>query len=113
MRQELCYAPCYKFMASLNIRVDPETEAFVSRLARVRGQTKSKVVRDALAALRKRESGKQRTLPPAQAMAEIIGCWDSGGMRLSENTGQKFFDLLRAERNASRSGRRRPARRSD
>ena len=100
-------------MATLNIRIDPETEAFLNRLARGRGQTKSEVVRDALAALRKRAGRKQRTLPPAQAISEVIGCWDSGGMRLSENTGQKFFDLLQAERDVSRSGRRRPTRCSD
>jgi hypothetical protein len=100
-------------LASISIRVDPETEAFLTRFARVHGQTKSEVVRDALAALRKRASGKRDTLPPAQAMADVIGCWDSGGMNLSEDTGQKFSDLLRAKRNVSRSGRRRPARRSD
>jgi hypothetical protein len=38
------------------------------------------------------------------AMKHAIGCWDSGGARLSEATGEKFRVRLRARR-TSRSRR--------
>ena len=99
-------------MGALNVRVDAETAALVERIARQSGRTKSEVVREALIALV--EQGK-RTSPraPAEAMAHLIGCWDSGGMRLSERTGERFAALLREKQHAHRTGRRRPVSRAD
>lgn len=99
-------------MSALNVRIDPQTAALLDRVARESGRTKSEVVRDALETLGARES---RTAPPspAAAMAGLIGCWDSGGMRLSERTGERFARLLQEKSNGHRAGRRRPARRAD
>jgi ribbon-helix-helix CopG family protein len=81
-------------MSTLHIRVDAETAALVERIARQSGRTKSEVVRQALAVLRK-HAKRTSTTAPAEAMAHLIGCWDSGGMRLSERTGERFAELLR------------------
>jgi len=99
-------------MSVLNVRVDSRTAAFVDRIARESGCTKSDVVRQALEALR--EQGVRRAaMAPAEAMADLIGCWDSGGQRLSERTGERFAQLLRGKRDGHRAGRRRAARRAD
>ena len=99
-------------MSELNVRIDAEMAALLERVARQTGRTKSEVVRDALETLRERDSrvvGKR----PIEAMAALIGCWDSGGMRLSERTGERFAQLLKEGRHAPRTGRRRPTRRVD
>jgi len=41
-------------------------------------------------------------------MAGLIGCWDSGGARLSERTGERFARLLQEEKHPERTARRRP-----
>ena len=103
---------CYKIdMGALNVRIDPKTAAYLERIARETGRTKSEVVRHALEALR--EQGTSTAVPPAETIAHLIGCWDSGGMRLSERTGERFAQLLRDEKNAHRAGRRRTARRAN
>jgi hypothetical protein len=40
---------------------------------------------------------------PYDLVAHLIGCVDSGGARLSENTGEKFAKLLREKADARRS----------
>lgn len=98
-------------MSALSIRVDPETAAFLECAARQTGRTKSELVRQALEALRNQEA--QPVMRPAAAMTGLIGCWDSGGMRLSERTGARFAQMLQKQRHEHRTGRRRPARRAD
>ncbi len=98
-------------MAALNIRIDAQTAASLERIARERGLTKSELVRQALATLQKQE--KLDTRPSlAVRLAHIIGSGDSGGMQLSERTGERFTQMLLEERNAKRTRRRRTARRS-
>ena len=99
-------------MSELNVRIDPEMAALLERVARQTGRTKSEVVRDALQTLRGRDAGEVGKRP-LEAMAGLIGCWDSGGLRLSERTGEQFVQLLTERRHAKRTGRRRPARRVD
>jgi hypothetical protein len=99
-------------MGALNVRVDPQTAAFIERVARESGLTKSEVVRQALATLRE-QGARPSAAAPAAAMAHLIGCWDSGGMRLSERTGERFAQLLRERKYANRAGRRRSTRRAD
>ena len=99
-------------MSELNVRIDPEMAALLERAARQTGRTKSEVVREALATFCAR-APRVKTKPPAEAMAGLIGCWDSGGARLSERTGERFAQLLKQGKHAQRTGRRRPARRAD
>jgi hypothetical protein len=99
-------------MSALNLRVDAGTAAFLERVARQTGRTKSEVVRDALEALRKEEA-QPKAAPPSETMAYLLGCWDSGGMNLSERTGERFARLLQERKNDHRTGGRRTARRAD
>src|SRR5579862_9382206 len=101
-------------MAALNIRIDAETAAFLDRIARESRLTKSEVVRQALATLRKQTAQTAKSKrTPYELMAHLIGSWDSGGMNLSERTGERFARMLQENKNANRSRRRRPARRSN
>jgi hypothetical protein len=87
----------------LSVRLDGKTETLVGRLARKRRQTKSEVVRDAIGVLAKQEAGADGRKRPYDLVAHLIGCVDSGGARLSENTGEKFARLLREKAHARRS----------
>jgi Ribbon-helix-helix protein, copG family len=99
-------------VAALNIRIDAETAAFLDRIARERGLTKSEVVRQALATLRKQKTpGTGAT--PYELMAHLIGSWDSGGMQLSQRTGERFARMLLEKKNADRTRRRRSTRRAN
>jgi len=83
--------------------MDARTESLLARLARKRRQTKSEVIRDAIGVLAKQEEkggGKKR---PYDLVAHLIGCVDSGGANLSQNTGEKFAKLLREKARARRS----------
>ena len=99
-------------MGALNVRIDPQTAAFLERVARERGLTKSEVVRQALATLRAQDKGPSRKTP-YELMAHLIGSGDSGGMNLSERTGERFTQMLLEERDAKRTRRRRSTRRAD
>jgi hypothetical protein len=99
-------------MSELNVRIDPEMAALLEREARQTGRSKSEIVREALETLRTRGS-RGAVKPPAETMADLIGCWDSGGARLSERTGERFARLLQEGKHAQRTGRRRPARRAN
>lgn len=99
-------------MGTLNVRIDAETVALVERIAHERGLTKSEVVREALATLREQRTESTRRTP-YELMAHLIGTGDSGGMQLSQRTGEKFARLLQEIKHAKRTRRRRTARRAD
>jgi hypothetical protein len=88
-------------MGTLTVILDPETEAILKRLARQSGNTKSEVVRKALLSLHKRQSRRTGQLRPFDLVEDVIGCWDSGGLGLSQRTGERFAKLLK-ERAARR-----------
>jgi Arc/MetJ-type ribon-helix-helix transcriptional regulator len=95
-------------MTTVNVRVDAETATFLERLARETGRTKSEVVRDALQALREHRA-RSAPLPPSQTMAHLIGSWDSGGLQLSERTGERFAEMLKEKKQTRGARRRRSA----
>jgi hypothetical protein len=97
-------------MATVNIRVDAETAAFLERTARQTGRTESEIVRQALAALR--ELNAQKRVRPADLMADLIGSWDSGGMQLSANSGKRFTRMLKERQHEHDIDRHRPTRRA-
>ena len=98
-------------MSTLNVGVDPGTIRLVERIARRTGRTKSEVVRDALEALRDEDNKPEPR--PSEAMAHIIGSWDSGGLRFSERTGEHFAKLLQAQNQAHDTHRHPTAGRAD
>jgi len=91
---------------SLSVRLDPKTESAVRRLARQRKQTRSAVVREAIAALeRDRAAAASRhQRGPWDTIAHLVGSADSGGARLSEETGDRVRALLGKKARARRLG---------
>ncbi len=65
------------YMSELNVRIAPEMAAFLERVARQTGRTKSEVVRDALEALRVLRASAQAQ----RALWDMLGL---GGVRLIE-----------------------------
>lgn len=87
----------------LSVRLDSKTEALVSRLARQRRQTKSEVVRDAIGVLASQNDRQMTKKRPYDLIKHLIGCANSGGANLSENTGEKFTKMLQEDVRARRS----------
>lgn len=87
---------------ALSVRLDPGTERLVERLARKRKQTKSELIRDALAALAEQEKGTDGKKRPYDLIAHLIGCVRGGPPDLSVRTGEKFARLLKERRKKRR-----------
>ena len=87
----------------LSVRLDQKTESLSGRLARKRRQTKSEVIRDAIGVLATQEEKGSGKKCPYDLVAHLIGCVNSGGANLSQNTGEKFAKLLREKARARRS----------
>jgi predicted DNA-binding protein len=82
------------------VRLDVPTETTLKRLAARRGQTKSEVIRDAIARLAQEET----ELPSAyHRLRPFVGIVDSGGRQLSTDTGRKVRELLEARHRARRT----------
>jgi hypothetical protein len=84
----------------MSVRLDPETEALIKRLARSAGRSKSWVVREAVAAY---SHGTTSRRPPYEAMAPFIGVGGVGGQDLSERTGERFSALVRKKARGRRA----------
>ena len=82
-----------------SVRLDPETEALLRRMAKAAGKSRSWVVREAVTVYASAGLPRRK---PADALAPFIGAGATGRTDLSEDTGQRYLDLVRA-----RSGRRR------
>lgn len=86
----------------LSVRLDSKTEVLVGRLAKRRQQSKSAVVRDAigLLAAQAKDSQKksQKKVRPYDLVKHLIGCASSGAGNLSTRTGDKFYEMLVADR---------------
>ena len=86
-----------------SIRLDPQAERLLRRLAKQRGQTKSEVVRAAIRSLAHEMEAEATHASAYDRLAHVIGIVDGGGTAHSEDTGAKFRALL-----AERQGDRRP-----
>ena len=80
-----------------SVRLDMRTEALIAELSSRRRQTRSAVIREAIAELARREAQAAR---PYESFAPWIGCVDSGGAGLSTATGNRFRALLEEKRRA-------------
>jgi Arc/MetJ-type ribon-helix-helix transcriptional regulator len=80
------------------VRLDAGTLRLMHRLVRRTGRTKSEIIRDAIRRLGEGEEAAAAPKTAYDAMEHAIGCWDSGGARLSEQTGRRFRALLIARR---------------
>lgn len=88
---------------AFSIRLDPDTERAITRLARLRRQPKSAIVREALAAYGRAQQSSAVPKTAAEALAPFIGAADSGGSHRSERTGEGFRALVAGKRRARRS----------
>lgn len=85
-------------MPLLSVRLDAKTERSIQQLARRRGQTKSEVIREAIAALARLEGESHGGKSPYETIAHLIGCVRGGPRDLSVRTGEKFRRLLLEKR---------------
>lgn len=76
-----------------SIRLDHDTERALEEIAARRCESKSQVVRRAIAELVARESAS-----PFERAADLIGSVHGGPDDLSEQTGRRFRELLEARR---------------
>lgn len=88
----------------ISVRLDSITESRIKRLAHQTRQTKSQVVRGAIALYDQQNNANQKKRVTAyDRLAHLIGVAEGGDRRLSENTGEKFLALLRTTHRARRS----------
>jgi Arc/MetJ-type ribon-helix-helix transcriptional regulator len=83
-----------------SVRLSPETEDLLSRLAQRLGKTKSEVLRTAIRTLAAQAAEDAGRETPYEAMAHLIGCAAGGPRGLSARTGAKFAELLRRRKAA-------------
>lgn len=87
------------------VRLDVATEVALKRLATRRGQTKSEVIRDAIARLAgEGEAGEGERPSAYRRLQPFLGIADSGGRQLSTETGKKVREVLQEKQRARRSG---------
>ncbi len=84
------------------VRLDPATRAKLERLAERRGQTRSEVIRDAIARLGDQEGEEGGSA--LERLRAFLGVADSGGRQLSRDTGRQFREILESRRDARRPG---------
>ena len=84
----------------MSVRLDPETEAMIRRIARAAGRSKSWVVREAVAAY---TAAVPSSRAPYDSLAPFIGAGGTGLPDLSGRTGERFADLVRTKAHARRS----------
>ena len=83
------------------VRLDVKSEAALKRLSMRRGQTKSEVIRDAIARLAEEENEQPSAY---ERLRPFIGVVDEGDPQLSEGTGKRLRELLENRQRARRSG---------
>jgi hypothetical protein len=83
-----------------SVRLDAESEAALNRLAARRGQTKSEVIRDAVALLVEAECGHPSAY---DRLRPFVGVADSGGRELSTATGRRLREILEDKARARRA----------
>jgi Arc/MetJ-type ribon-helix-helix transcriptional regulator len=81
------------------VRLDVKSEAALKRLSMRRGQTKSEVIRDAIARLAEEENEQPSTY---ERLRPFIGIVDEGDHQLSEGTGKRLRELLEKRQRARR-----------
>lgn len=73
-----------------SIRLTPQLEHLLSRLARKHKQSKSEVLRQALQSFAHEKENGQTAPTPYEAMKHLLGCAKGGPANLSAQTGKHF-----------------------
>ena len=74
-----------------SVRLDTRTEATLKHLAAQRGQTKSEVIRDAIARLAEEDEEQPSAY---ERFRPYIGVFEGGDPQLSQETGKRFRKAL-------------------
>lgn len=82
-----------KHHTTISVRLSPDEDRMVRRVARRRKSTVSEVVRHAVSQLA--ESEAKRPLRPYEQIADLIGCVTDLPADLSEGTGERFAQIAR------------------
>jgi len=70
-----------------SVRLDPETEGLLARLARMRSQAKSVVIREAIESLARPDEAVPTDGTLFETISDLVGCVDGGPPDLSKRTG--------------------------
>ena len=83
-------------MMLISVRLDRDTEASLARLAGRTGRGRSALVRDAIRRLAQDEPGRGAPELPtfAERIAPYLGSVNSGGLQLSERSGERVREIL-------------------
>lgn len=81
-----------------SVRLDPETETLLRRLARVSGRTKSEVIREALYRLAAESARVMEPQSLYDAIEDLVGVADEGPEDLAERHKERFREKLRRPR---------------
>lgn len=77
-----------------SVRLDPETEALLHRLARSSGRTKSEVIREALQRMAAATTEAAEPESLYQAIEDLVGIADDGPDDLAEQHKKRFRETL-------------------
>ncbi len=77
-----------------SVRLDPETEALLRRLARSSGRTKSEVIREALHRLAAGSAEAAELETVYHAIEDLVGIADDGPEALAEEHKRRFREKL-------------------
>jgi predicted DNA-binding protein len=78
-----------------SVRLEPETEKLLERLAKKKSQTKSEVIREAIETLAERESKSDQKKSSYERIEDLVGCVSGGPSDLFFETGRKFKDAVK------------------
>ena len=90
---------------ALTVRLGPKSERTLNALAKRRRQSRSDVVRDALAHFEAIEGGRVAgSGRPFDAWLDVIGVVNCGARNPERTTGEQFAEILRGKSRARRAG---------
>ena len=81
-----------------SVRLDPETEALLKRLAHSSGRSKSEVIREALHRLAEETRSSHRQERLYHAIADLVGVADGGHEDLAREHKKRFREKLNSRR---------------
>ena len=81
-----------------SVRLDSHTKRLLELLATRKSSSKSQVIREAIAALARKEELERSAESPYQRISDLVGCVSGGPRDLSVETGRRFRELLEFRR---------------
>ena len=81
-----------------SVRLDPETESLLKRLAHSSGRSKSDVIREALHRLSEEAQRSDKREDLYHSVADLVGIADHGPERLAREHKKRFQEKLKSRR---------------